>query len=239
MPQPEPVGPELGVVNPFPEQDAGPYEDPRSAAAGSVAVSDTTEIRWFATGLPPQPLMGWFTVSATTGVVEERCDAYVVDGRPDVGVKWRHGTTLELKVRRSFGHSLELTDGLAGRTELWRKWSPADGLVAADRAGDGHIDVHKNVVRRFFASSEAAGSPGVGGCHAEITTIRVAELEMWSLAFAALGTTRSSRESIVAAWDALNKHHPVPGSLATSLEVCAGYPAWLSLIVLAGHRTSD
>ena len=238
-PQPEPVGREYGVMSAFPEQEHGPYEDLRRAAVGSVAVSDTTEIRWFATGTPPQSLLRWFTRSETTGVVEERCDTYRVDGHPDIGVKWRHRTTLELKVRRSVGHSLELTHGLVGCTESWRKWSPADGLVAADRAGDHHVDVHKEVVRRFFAPSEEAGSPEVGGCHAEITTIRVAELDMWSVALAAFGTTESSRESIVAAWDALNQQDPVPSSLAESLEVCAGYPAWLSLIVLAGHRTLD
>lgn len=226
-------------MNPFLEREPGPHEDPRDAAAASVDVSDTTEIRWFAPGTPPHPLLEWFTRSETTGVVEERCDTYVVDGRPDVGVKWRHGTTLELKVRRSVGHSLELAQGLAGCTEVWRKWSPADGLVAANRVDDNLVDVHKKVVRRVFALPGEAGASGFRDCQVEITTIRVAELDTWSFAFAAFGTTESSRESIVAAWDALNEQDPVPTSASTNLDVCAGYPAWLSLIVLAGHQKMD
>ncbi len=96
--------------------------------------------------LPPEVRV-WFTGS--TGVPEERCDTYLLDGRVDIGVKRRFRETLELKVRQSFDGRVELGEGLTGSLELWRRWSPAEGLVE-DGTDGWWVDVHKSVVKRRF-----------------------------------------------------------------------------------------
>lgn len=230
-----PMG-EVVAVNVSPGREP-PVHGHSAAGRAAVDVSDTTEIRWFASGAPPLRVLRWFTRSETMATVEERSDIYRVDGRPDVGVKWRHRTTLELKARRSVGPSLSLAPGLAGHTESWRKWSPADGLARENRPEDRLIDVHKKVMRHVLAPLGEAGAAGAGGCQVEITQVRLAGFEGWSLAFATFGTGELDRELIVAAWEALNDQAPAPSSLVTSLEVCAGYPAWLSQIVIGGDAT--
>ena len=101
--------------------------------ADAVSVVDTTELRWFVPGPLPPDVRGWFTGS--TGVPEERWDTYLLDGRVDIGVKRRFRETLELKVRQSLDGRVELGDGLGGLLEVWRKWSPAEGLVEDDADG--------------------------------------------------------------------------------------------------------
>ena len=60
---------------------------------------ETTELRWFGTGPVPGDVASWFTHDGRVGSVEDRTDLYRCDGRSDLGVKRRAGTTLELKVR--------------------------------------------------------------------------------------------------------------------------------------------
>ena len=103
-------------------------------SADRVQVTDTTELRWFATGRVPADVLSWFARDGRAGHVERRCDTYRADRRPDAGVKRRFRETLELKARVSAGGHLVLAPGLAGRLETWRRWSPAEHLV--DDAGD-------------------------------------------------------------------------------------------------------
>ena len=107
--------------------DAQVPEPAQPRRPDAFSVVDTTELRWFVPGPLPADIRGWFTGS--TGVAEERCDTYLLDGRGDIGVKRRFRETLELKVRQSLDERIELGEGLAGSLEVWRKWSPAEGLV--------------------------------------------------------------------------------------------------------------
>ncbi len=98
------------------------------AGPPTPSVLDTTELRWFVPESLPAEVGGWFTGS--TGVLEERSDTYLLDGRGDVGVKRRFRETVELKVRQSRGGRIEFGDGLAGSLEVWRRWSPAEDLIS-------------------------------------------------------------------------------------------------------------
>jgi hypothetical protein len=162
---------------------------PSGEGCGGVSVVDTTELRWFVTGALPGDVRRWFVGS--TVAVEGRCDRYLLDGPSDVGLKFRNGETLELKSRLELGPAVELTGGLAGVLELWRKWTPADGLVQHS-ASQRWIDVDKWIVKRRFAldGAEVEFSPVLDGnpCFdVEIVAIRAAGTTAWSLAFAAHG----------------------------------------------------
>jgi hypothetical protein len=134
------------------------------------SVVDTTELRWFVPGPLPPNVRVWFT--GLTGVAEKRCDTYLLKGRRDIGMKRRFRGTLELKVRQSLDGRIELDESLAGSLEVWRKWSPAEGLVQEGTDG-WWVDVHKSVVKRRFSmdGTEIAFSsdPQVSGGHCCVT----------------------------------------------------------------------
>ena len=133
----------------------------RRADTHSPLVLDTTELRWFVPGSLPAEVAVWFTGS--TGVLEERSDTYLLDGRGDVGVKRRFRQTVELEVRQSLDGRIEFGDGLAGSLEVWRRWSPAEDLVEHG-VDERWVDVHKSVVKRRFLLDGTEGRvlPGRG-----------------------------------------------------------------------------
>ncbi len=203
-----------------------------SAGVGSVV--DTTELRWFIEGQLPPDVKSWFTRAGTTGIVEERCDSYRMDDRREMGVKRRFRETLELKVRRSVGEGLVLDSGIAGRLEVWRKWSPAEGLIESDPQVPW-VDVHKIVIKRRFSvngdeimiTSNSRAMAGAG-CDVEVTAVTVGGFKAWTFAFAAFGPTASRRSAIVASWHALVADTECPEHLRPSLGQSGGYPEWLA-----------
>ena len=207
-----------------------------------LSVVDTTELRWFVPGPPPPDIVGWFTGS--TGVPEERCDAYLLDGRSGIGVKRRFRETLELKVRQSLDGCIELGDGLAGSLEVWRTWSPADGLVE-DRADGSWVDVHKSVVKRRFSldGSEIAFSSDPratrAGCDAEVAGVTVGAVRAWTVAFAAFGPPATRRDALLASWQALGADTPCPESVGPRTGRAMGYPEWLTLTVSPDPASRD
>lgn len=194
------------------------------------AVLDTTELRWFLPGSLPLDLLGWFTGS--TGVVEERCDTYLLHGRHDMGVKRRFGETLELKVRRGLDGSVQLGDGLIGPLEVWRRWSPAEGLV--DVESDGRwVDVCKTIVKRRFSvdGAEMAYSSTDGvvgtGCDVEVAAVNIGPAKWWTFAFAAVGLPSTRRDALLACWQRLSVATPCPTSFGLRTGRAMGYPEWL------------
>jgi hypothetical protein len=201
--------------------DERPHHDsvcsPRRSC--DLAVTETTEIRWFATGALPREVRSWFV--GPTATIEERCDRYLLDGRADVGVKFRNGETLELKARLALGPAMELTGGPTGVTERWRKWTFADGLVERS-AAQRWVDVDKWIAKRRFSLD------GDSYCDAEIVAVRSDGEDAWSFAVAAYGPPHQGPSAIRAAWRGL--------SVAGAPPLCAmeadgspsmGYPEWL------------
>jgi hypothetical protein len=180
----------------------------------------------------PSKVRSWF--GGANGIRSERCDTYLVDGRPDVGMKRRFGEKLELKVRSSQDEDARLTEGLAGSLEDWRRWSPADGLVVSDCTGPW-IDVCKSIVKRRFTidgteiafSSEFTGA----GCDVEVVDVAVGADRWWSFAFAAFGPKRTRRDALLASWRALAPQAPVRELFTPAPDRSMDYPEWLALRV--------
>jgi hypothetical protein len=197
--------------------------------SGGVSVVDTTEIRWFVSGELPRDVRRWFIGAA---VAEERCDRYLLDERSDVGTKFRNGETLERKTRLETGPVVELTDGLAGVLESWRKWTPADRLVQRT-ATQRWIDVDKWIVKRRFSpnGAEVEVSPWQNrrpSCDVEIVAIRADETTAWSFALAAHGPSCSRLGAIRTAWSALLRAGaPTIRDLGLEAAESMGYPEWL------------
>ena len=197
----------------------------------SPLVLDTTELRWFIRGSLPAEVAVWFTGS--TGVLEERIDTYLLDGRDDVGVKRRFRQTLELKIRQLLDERIEFGDGLAGPLEVWRRWSPAEGLVE-HVVDERWVDVHKSVVKRRFLlnGTEVAFSPVVeatgAGCDVEVAGVTVRGDHWWTFAFAAFGAPATQREALLASWHALVAAAPCPEPFEPRTARAMGYPEWLT-----------
>ena len=195
-------------------------------------VLDTTELRWFVPGSLPAEVAVWFTGS--TGVLEERSDTYLLDGRGDVGVKRRFRQTVELKVRQSLDGRIEFGDGLAGSLEVWRRWSPAEHLVEHG-VDERWVDVHKSVVKRRFLldGTEVAFSPVVeatgAGCDVEVAGVTIDDVHWWTFAFAAFGPPETRREALLASWQALVAAAPCPEPFEPRTARAMGYPEWLTL----------
>jgi hypothetical protein len=219
----------LGLV-----PDAQVPETAQQRRVDTRSVLDTTELRWFVPGTLPADIRGWFTSS--TGVAEERCDTYLLDGCVDTGVKRRFRETLELKVRQSLDGRIELGDGLAGSLEVWRRWSPAEGLVE-HRADGRWVDVHKSVVKRRFSmdGAEIAFSSDIhatnAGCDVEVAGVTVGAAQVWTFAFAAFGPPATRRDALLASWQGLVAGSPCPEPFGPRTGRAMGYPNWLALTV--------
>ncbi|MGI9621516.1 MAG: hypothetical protein ACR2PK_01670 [Acidimicrobiales bacterium] len=200
----------------------------------ALSVIDTSEVRWFVPGPLHADIVSWFTGS--TGVPEERCDTYLVDGRRDTGVKRRFRETLELKVRQSLDVQFEFGEGLTGSLEVWRKWSPADGLLG-DLPDGRWVDVHKSVVKRRFSMRGAeiafSSDPHAtgAGCDIEVAEVTVGAARTWTFVFAAFGPPATRQEALLASWHALMAGTPCPEPFGPCTGRTMGYPEWLALTV--------
>ncbi len=213
---------------------AGRPTEVRTDVDASVAVVDTTELRWFVPGPLPAEIRKWFIGS--TGVVEVRRDSYLVDDRVDIGIKRRGQTTLELKVRQAVESWADLGDGLAGPLEWWRKWTPAEDLVEIPTSGRW-IDVDKSIIKRRFSSNgtevafttDPEADPG---CDVEVASVSAAGIEAWTLAFAAFGPPPGRRENILAAWRTLRASTDTSG-VSFTVGSATGYPERIARCVAA------
>jgi hypothetical protein len=212
--------------------------------AAAVSVTDTTELRWFVEGHLPPDVMSWFTRKGTVGLAEERCDTYRLDGRFDTGVKRRFREKLELKVRRSIGDRVVLGNGLAGRLEVWRRWSPAECLGESGENATW-ADVYKMVIKRRFAvdgsevpiTEELRAATGTG-CDVEIASVSLDDTEAWTFAFAAYGPLASRREVLIASWRALRADGSPPDQFGPFFGRSSGYPEWLADVTSRGAELS-
>lgn len=204
-----------------------------SRGSAACSVLDTSELRWFVPGPMPPAIRD--SMSEKTGVVEQRCDSYLVDNRGDIGVKLRARTTLELKVRQSLGEWIDLGDGLAGVPEQWRKWSPAEDLVQID-SRSRWIDVHKVIIKRRFSidGNEVPSSHGstaiLSGCDVEVAHVDVEDRSVWTIAFAAYGPPDGRRAALATSWKALAVDATLAAPLRGLDRRAMSYPEWLATV---------
>ncbi len=203
----------------------------------SIAVLDTSEVRWFALGSPAPEVVDWFAGRGRAGTLEDRCDVYQLHRLQDIGVKRRSRDTLEVKVRRAIGETLALQSGLAAPFEEWRKWSPDDSDPMAPSPDAPWIDIHKSVLTRTFMldGGEVVGpaphiDDSLSGCDVEVVAVTFAGVESWSLAFEAFGPKAGRRRAVMESWGVLINDSGAFANLGSYFEQPAGYPEWLALI---------
>jgi hypothetical protein len=202
----------------------------------SIAVLDTSEVRWFALGSPAPEVVDWFAGRGHAGTLEDRCDVYQLHRLQDIGVKRRSRDKLEVKVRRAIGETLALQPGLAAPFEEWRKWSPHDSDPMAPSPDAPWIDIHKSVLTRTFmrVAGEVVGpAPHIddtlSGCDVEVVAVTFAGVESWSFAFEAFGPKADRRRAVTESWSALINESGPFENLGSYFDQPAGYPEWLAL----------
>jgi len=200
-----------------------------------VVVDLTTEVRWFFDEPLPAGVLDWFTTDSL-GLREDRSDTYRVDDPEEMGVKWRFGTTLELKLRLSPPEPFSIDRKRHGRLEIWRRWSPAGDRVTL-LEDTGWIDVDKMIIKRRFdleghevpLSQQNRAMEGEG-CDCEVASVTVAGRPGWTVAFAAFGPLDFHRDAIYAAWNHLRATSNIPSELKLDEPDSMGYPEWLTKI---------
>lgn len=198
-----------------------------------VSVDLTTEVRWFFEGPLPADVRAWFTC-CSIGLTEQRCDAYHLDGRLDIGVKQRSQQTLEMKLRTRSPEPISLSGDVNGSVETWRRWSPADALLSLDNRA-AWINVEKTVFKRRYDTagrehplSQANRAMTGEGCDVEIGALRARGQEAWTFAFAAFGRPETHRESLSYAWRSLVAAGTRPDQLRLDINESSGYPEWIA-----------
>ena len=201
-----------------------------------VSVDATTELRWFFGGPLPADVRSWFRPNGV-GLLERRCDTYLLDGRVDMGVKQRSRRTLELKLRTGRPEPASVAEDVHGSVETWRRWSPADRLLFLDDATIW-VDIDKTIVKRRFGVdgqeqllSESTRAMTGEGCDAEIGALSANGREAWTFAFAAFGKPGTHHDSLSTAWRSLVIRQARPARLQLLIGCSYGYPEWISKVM--------
>jgi len=213
-----------------------------AVAAGSrvdtAGLFNTSEIRWFSDGPLPSEVLAWFTGGRTLGSVEDRHDFYQLHRLNDIGVKRRHGSTLEVKVRRTLDAPLDLGSGLDGRIEEWSRWEPAEDDGAWQLPDAPWVDVHKVIyTRSFMPTDREVILPAVhsnrlfAGCDIEVVEVAAGGIDTWSLGLKAFGPTTGRHQALATSWQTLRTHSPMTEGLDFAFDRACGYPEWLRLVL--------
>jgi hypothetical protein len=201
----------------------------------------TVEVRWFYRGNVPPAVTAWFErgrrrPEAPLG----RTDHYLrlADGDA-LGIKLREGR-IEVKQRCRQVGVISFGEWIAGRVEGWRKWSfllaEAGDLKRLAAPAAAWIAVQK---RRRLYRYEVRGDrvvslpPGlypVQGGHAELTDVRAAGQEWWTLGIEAFG-----EEATLEACFHMIAAHVLTGDGTPVLDAkrSCGYPGWLELVAMS------
>ncbi len=192
----------------------------------------TSEVRWFAPGAPPAPVVAWFSERGRGAFVEVRRDAYRIGPDHGIGLKRRDHGPLELKRRFGVSPSRPFAGGLAGKVEEWHKEGVEEPLGAT---GWKWSLVDKVVLTRTFARDESGSVVESGSlphhssaCDIELATVTVGPIVAWTFALEAWGELDERRELLHSSLDALfDRLSPLPPQLVAALETDMGYPEWL------------
>jgi hypothetical protein len=200
-------------------------------------VFPTAEVRWFHRGAAPPEIVTWFGQGEREPEAQPaRTDSYLrLSDNDALGIKLREGR-FEVKRRQQDGEIVRWGDRVAGRVELWRKWSFAlaaspgslDTLLASSRTW---LEIHKaRSLRKYQVTPdrEVQAVPATQfpaqGCGLELTAITVEGDHWWSLAFEAFGDEDRLREWLFLVIEHVLAQAPTP---ILQPQHSFGYPGWL------------
>lgn len=180
----------------------------------------TAEVRWFAPGHPPASLGRRMDELGAKGP-ERRADLYLhLPETEALGMKLRDGgAALEFKLREQALGETEFPGGAVGSPELWRKWSFPVDEEARSLAGLGLP------AQAWLAVDKARRLADYPDCSVELTELRAAGEDWWTLGFEAFG---AEVELIQALTDAVADFFNESAIIENlqGVRSCA-YPAWL------------
>lgn len=222
------------IVSPVSGPAVQGFPSGANASLSDISVDLTSELRWFFDGRLPDEVRTWFTFGEATGLAQDRCDAYRVDGQQDIGVKLRFRTVLELKIRQARPEFVFVGQDLEGWLEVWQRWSPADGRIDLTE-NENWVDVNKSVIKRRFGGdgqelplSEENRAMTGQGCDAEVASISMEGRMAWTFALAAFGPADGHRSSLERAWATIESGRLLPEGLQLDGTNSCGYPKWIS-----------
>jgi hypothetical protein len=205
---------------------AGPPESPVTEGVRSL------EMRWIFPGKLETAVARWF--GRFPAETESRDDIYLLDRRlRRLSVKLRGGAALEVKVYRGSPGIFDLRGHACGRMESWQKWSFPFGPFrqgSDELAGWRPVRKRRRITRFSLASGPiVARGPGVGQqprCGVELTEVRTAGQDWWTLGFEATGPDVLRRGALQAT-AALVFAQALPGSVEPGPDDSRSYAEWL------------
>lgn len=192
----------------------------------------TCEMRWFLDGPPPEEVVRWLEGGGQTTAPAWREDHYLIlPGVADMGIKKREGRA-DVKGRlAALGHHAIAPD-IEGIAERWSKWTY--GAAIAESLGcvqTAMIVVGKSRAQRHFlldadgrTQPTAQRDAAQRGFSLELTRIRVAGGEHWSLGVEAAPDDPDMLANLLHALGEVLRGFPVPLPRGRS----ESYPAWLA-----------
>ena len=204
-------------------------EPPQSAVTEGIR---SLEVRWIFPGQLETAVAEWF--GRFPAETESREDTYLLDpGLRGLSVKVRRGVALDVKVYRGSPGILDLPGRARGRMEAWQKWSfpiaplPQDG---GDLVGWRPVRKRRRISRFALTSGPVATQPPRRGqeprCAAELTEVRTAGHDWWTLGFEATGPDDLLRSALQATAE-LVFAQAMPGRAEPSPNESSSYLEWL------------
>ena len=204
-------------------------EPPHSSVTEAVR---SLEVRWIFPGQLEAAVARWF--GRFPAGTESREDTYLLDPQlRGLSVKVRGGGAQEVKAYRGSLGILDVAGRASGRLESWQKWSfpfSPPSQVSGDQAGWRPVRKRRRISRFPLGSGQAvARTPGWGqepGCEVELTEVRTAGQDWWSLGFEATGPPDLLRGALEAA-AALMFAEALPGGVEPGPDESRSYAEWL------------
>ncbi|HLX88139.1 MAG TPA: hypothetical protein VKR22_06750, partial [Acidimicrobiales bacterium] len=195
--------------------------------------STRLEVRWIVPGPIPASTDEWF--SRFPARREERDDIYQVTPQlPDLAVKIRGGSALDVKEFHGTRGVIDLMGIGRGRLESWKKWSFSFGTQRIRRKeSPGWRRVTKRRRLTAFIPDEDSlvpafeAPPDLLVCSVELSEFIVDDTSSWTLAFESTGPEDRLREAMEATASRIVSRD-LPAHLRLDLKHSGPYSEWIS-----------
>jgi len=208
-----------------------------SAVPGGAIIEGrpSLEVRWILPGQLDTAVAGWFHRSQPE--TESREDAYLFDpGLGGLSVKVCAGQVLDVKMFLGSPGILDLGGRARGRLQYWRKWSFPFSPLRPDTSDPGgwrRVRKQRQVIWFSPAGERVERAPAVPGpaglqarCAVELTELRLADQDWWSLGLEATGPAGALRHGLEAT-AALVFSQALPGGVDLRIDDSWSYADWL------------